>query len=322
MQLQAIQALVAADMDAVDETIRERLRSDVVLINQLGHYIVDNGGKRLRPRLALLGAGAVGYGGRAHITSAAIIEFIHTATLLHDDVVDASDMRRGQRTANDIWGNEAAVLVGDFLYSRAFEMMIDVGSMRVMEILAHTTNAIAEGEVMQLLNIHDADTDETRYLDVIRNKTARLFEAATRLGPVLAGAEDDVEQALGRYGMHLGTAFQLIDDVLDYSASADDMGKNVGDDLAEGKPTLPLIHAMATGGEADRALIRRAIETGGVEHIDGVVAALARTGSIDYARERARSAAEQAHACLGVVTPGPYRDALAALARYAIERDR
>lgn len=322
MQLQAIQALVEADMRAVDETIHERLRSEVVLINQLGRYIVDNGGKRLRPHLVLLGAGAAGYRGRDHVTVAAIIEFIHTATLLHDDVVDASDMRRGQRTANDIWGNEAAVLVGDFLYSRAFEMMVDVDSMRVMEILAHTTNAIAEGEVMQLLNVHDADTTETRYLGVIRSKTAKLFEAATRLGGVLAGVEAHVETALARYGMHLGTAFQLIDDVLDYSASATDMGKNVGDDLAEGKPTLPLIHAMATAGPADRRLVRESIERGGAEHIDAILEVLERCGSIEYTREQARAEARQALDELQVLAPGSHRDALGGLVDHAIDRDR
>ncbi len=322
MQLQAIQALVDTDMRAVDETIHERLRSDVVLINQLGRYIVDNGGKRLRPRLVLLAAGAAGYDGRAHVIVAAIIEFIHTATLLHDDVVDASDMRRGQRTANDIWGNEAAVLVGDFLYSRAFEMMVDVDSMRVMAILARTTNAIAEGEVLQLLNIHDADTSESRYLDVIRSKTARLFEAATQIGGVLAGVDAATEAAMGRYGMHLGTAFQLVDDVLDYSAAADEMGKNVGDDLAEGKPTLPLIHAMSTANEADSARIRHAIEAGGVEHIDAVLDILDRCGSIDYARAQAHAESTRALAELDVLPASDYREALAGLAHYAVARDR
>ena len=321
MPLQAIQDLVAPEMAAVDETIHARLRSEVVLINQLGRYIVDNGGKRLRPRLVLLGAGAAGYTGRAHITVAAIIEFIHTATLLHDDVVDASDMRRGQQTANAIWGNEAAVLVGDFLYSRAFEMMVDVGSMRVMEILARTTNAIAEGEVMQLLNIHDADTSEASYLGVIRSKTARLFQAASQLGGVLAGVDTEAETALAHYGMHLGTAFQLIDDVLDYSAATTDLGKNVGDDLAEGKPTLPLIHALAHAGASERALIRTAIEEGGGEHIEPIIAILERCGSIAYARERARSESAQALAQLDTLPPGSYREALAGLAHHAIDRD-
>lgn len=320
MQFDAIQALVDADMDAVDGTIRERLRSDVVLINQLGQYIVSNGGKRLRPRLVLLAAGAAGYEGRSHVPLAAVIEFIHTATLLHDDVVDASDMRRGQRTANALWGNEAAVLVGDFLYSRSFEMMVEIGSMRVMEILAHTTNTIAEGEVMQLLNIHDADTTEERYLDIIRSKTAKLFEAAVRLGGVLAGVDNDTERALARYGMHLGTAFQVIDDVLDYSAEAGEMGKNVGDDLAEGKPTLPLIHVIQQGQSADAAVVREAIEQGGVERVDAVTEILERTGAIGYARAQARSEADLALAELDVLPAGPYRDALVGLADVAVNR--
>jgi octaprenyl-diphosphate synthase len=320
MQFDAIQALVDADMDAVDGTIRERLRSDVVLINQLGQYIVSNGGKRLRPRLVLLAAGAAGYEGRAHVPLAAVIEFIHTATLLHDDVVDASDMRRGQRTANALWGNEAAVLVGDFLYSRSFEMMVEIGSMRVMEILAHTTNTIAEGEVMQLLNIHDADTTEQRYLDIIRSKTAKLFEAAVRLGGVLAGVDAATEQALARYGMHLGTAFQVIDDVLDYSAEAGEMGKNVGDDLAEGKPTLPLIHVIQQGEAADAAVVREAIEEGGVERVDAVTEILERTGAIEYARAQAKAEADRALAELDVLPGGPYRDALAGLAEVAVNR--
>ncbi len=320
MQFDAIQALVDADMDAVDSTIRDRLRSDVVLINQLGQYIVGNGGKRLRPRLVLLAASAAGYEGRAHISLAAVIEFIHTATLLHDDVVDASDMRRGQRTANALWGNEAAVLVGDFLYSRSFEMMVEIGSMRVMEILSHTTNTIAEGEVMQLLNIHDADTTEQRYLDIIRSKTAKLFEAAVRLGGVLAGVDTDTELALARYGMHLGTAFQVIDDVLDYSAEAGEMGKNVGDDLAEGKPTLPLIHVIQQGEAADAAIVREAIERGGVERVDAVTEILDRTGAIGYARAQARNEADLALAELDVLTAGPYRDALVGLADMAVNR--
>ncbi len=320
MQFDAIQALVDADMDAVDGTIRERLRSDVVLINQLGQYIVSNGGKRLRPRLVLLAAGAAGYEGHSHVPLAAVIEFIHTATLLHDDVVDASDMRRGQRTANALWGNEAAVLVGDFLYSRSFEMMVEIGSMRVMEILAHTTNTIAEGEVMQLLNIHDADTTEERYLDIIRSKTAKLFEAAVRLGGVLAGVDEATERALARYGMHLGTAFQVIDDVLDYSAEAGEMGKNVGDDLAEGKPTLPLIHVIQQGETADAAVVREAIEQGGVERVEAVTEILERTGAIGYARAQARNEADLALTELDVLSAGPYRDALVGLADVAVNR--
>ena len=240
MSLDQVRDLVAADMQAVNELIQERLRSDVLLINQLSLYIINSGGKRLRPLLVLLAAHAGGYGGRHHHELAAIVEFIHTATLLHDDVVDASDLRRGRETANAIWGNEASVLVGDFLYSRAFEMMVEVGSMRIMEIMAQTTNTIAEGEVMQLLNCHDPDTTEAHYLEVIRCKTAKLFEAAARIGAVLGEQPPAIEEAMAAYGMHLGTAFQLIDDVLDYSADAAETGKNIGDDLAEGKPTLPL----------------------------------------------------------------------------------
>ena len=320
MQLDAIQALVAADMDAVDATIHARLRSDVALVNQLGGYIVDNGGKRLRPRLVLLSAAASGYTGRDHITVAAIIEFIHTATLLHDDVVDDSSLRRGQRTANEIWGNEAAVLVGDFLYSRAFEMMVEVGSMRVMEILAHTTNTIAEGEVMQLLNIHDADTSEQRYLEIIRSKTAKLFESAVQLGGVLGGVDHDTEMALARYGMHLGTAFQVVDDVLDYSADTAEMGKNVGDDLAEGKPTLPLIHVIRNGSPGDAALIREAVEQGGGDRIEAVLEVLHRTGAIEYAREQARREAALAYAELAALPDNVYRDGLAGLTQVAVDR--
>lgn len=320
MHPDAIQALVAADMDAVDDLIRERLRSEVVLVNQLGQYIIANGGKRLRPRLVLLAAGAAGYGGPHHVTLAAIVEFIHTATLLHDDVVDDSAMRRGQRTANELWGNEAAVLVGDFLYSRAFEMMVEVGSMRVMEILAHATNTIAEGEVMQLLNIHDADTTERRYLEIIRSKTAKLFEAGCQLGGVLGGLEREAEHALARYGMHLGTAFQVIDDVLDYSADAGEMGKNVGDDLAEGKPTLPLIHVIQQGSAADAATVREAIEEGGARRVDTIVEILERTGAITYARAEARAEADRALAELDALPPGQYRDALAGLADFAVDR--
>lgn len=320
MQLDPVQALVAADMDAVNTTIRDRLRSEVVLINQLGQYIIDNGGKRLRPRLVLLGAGAGGYEGRNHVTVAAIVEFIHTATLLHDDVVDDSDLRRGQRTANDLWGNEAAVLVGDFLYSRAFEMMVEVGSMRIMEILAHTTNIIAEGEVMQLLNIHDAGITEDAYLEIIRSKTAKLFEAAVQLGGVLGGVDAQTELAMARYGMHLGTAFQVIDDVLDYGAAAEEMGKNVGDDLAEGKVTLPLIHVLRHGKAEDAGLIREAVETGGTERIEAVIEVLERTGAIGYAREHARAEADRARAELAKLPPSPYRDALDTLATEAVDR--
>lgn len=320
MPLEEIRGLVGREMDAVDTVIRERLRSHVVLVNQLGEYIVASGGKRLRPLLVLLSARAFGYGGERHIDLAAVIEFIHTATLLHDDVVDASDLRRGHETANAVWGNEASVLVGDFLYSRAFQMMVGVGSMRVMEILADTTNVIAEGEVQQLLNCHDPDVSEERYLEVIRAKTAKLFEAAARLGPVLAGASSGLEEAMGRYGMHLGTAFQLVDDVLDYRSSPEVMGKNVGDDLAEGKPTLPLIHAMRAGSEAETAMLRAAIEQGARDRVEPILQAIESTGSIAYTLAVARAEAGQALDALQGIPDSPYRQALRALAEFSVSR--
>ncbi|WP_018954708.1 octaprenyl diphosphate synthase [Thioalkalivibrio sulfidiphilus] len=320
MDLDQIRALVADDMNAVNDRIRERLRSSVVLINQLGHYIINSGGKRLRPLLVLLSARACGAGDRHHIDLAAIIEFIHTATLLHDDVVDASELRRGRETANALFGNEASVLVGDFLYSRSFEMMVEIGSMRVMEILAHTTNTIAEGEVLQLLNCHDADTPEERYMEVIQSKTAKLFEAAARIGAVLGGQPEPVEQAMAAYGMHLGTAFQLIDDVLDYGASAEEMGKNMGDDLAEGKPTLPLIHAMRVGDANQAGLIREAIEQGGRDYADRVLGIIQATGSLDYTRAVAAAEADRAAASLAVLPDSPERQALESLARFSVTR--
>ncbi len=320
MSLDDIRALTQEDMTRVNERIKLRLSSEVDLINQLGGYIVNSGGKRLRPLLVLLSANACGYRGTHHHDLAAIVEFIHTATLLHDDVVDASDLRRGRETANAIWGNEAAVLVGDFLYSRAFEMMVEVGSMRIMQIMAKTTNTIAEGEVMQLLNCNDPDTTETSYMEVIRCKTAKLFEAAAQIGAVLGKQPDNIEQAMAHFGMHIGTAFQLIDDVLDYSASADDMGKNIGDDLAEGKPTLPLIHAMRTGTEAQRQLIREAIEQGGLEQIDAVMSAIKDTGAIEYTAQVARTAATDAMECLDPLPASSYKDALYALTDFAVSR--
>ncbi len=321
MDIQAVQALIADDMHAVNELIGRRLSSDVVLINQLGHYIINSGGKRLRPALVLLSAGAFAYQDRHHIQLAAVIEFIHTATLLHDDVVDASALRRGQETANAIWGNEASVLVGDFLYSRAFEMMVEVNSMRVMEILSHATNIIAEGEVLQLLNCHDADTTEERYLDVIRSKTAKLFEAAAELGAVVSGQSAEVCRAMAMYGMHLGTAFQLIDDVLDYSATSADIGKNIGDDLAEGKPTLPLIHTIRSGTPEQAALVRGAIEQGGREQIDAVTAAIESTGAIAYTARSARQEVDKALATLALVPASRYKDALCALAEFSVNRN-
>lgn len=318
--LDQVRDLVLDDMLAVDRLIHERLSSDVLLINQLGHYIVNSGGKRLRPLLVLLAAHACGYTGRRHINMAAIVEFIHTATLLHDDVVDASELRRGRETANAIWGNEASVLVGDFLYSRAFEMMVEVGSMRIMEIMAQTTNTIAEGEVMQLLNCHDPDTSEARYMEVIRCKTAKLFEAAARIGAVLGAQPTAVEEAIAAYGMHLGTAFQLIDDVLDYSADAAETGKNIGDDLAEGKPTLPLIYVLRKGTPEQASIVRKAIEHGGRDDIEAVQEAIESVGAIAYTSQSARSAADQAMQALQALPASPYKDALYALAEFSVSR--
>lgn len=318
--LDHIRRLADEDMAHIDQIIAQRLSSEVVLINQLSHYIINSGGKRLRPLLVVLSSRACGYTGQQHLLLAAIIEFIHTATLLHDDVVDGSHLRRGRDTANAIWGNEASVLVGDFLYSRAFQMMLDIHSLPVMEILADSTNTIAEGEVLQLINCNNADITEEDYLRVIRSKTAKLFEAAARLGALIAHRPKDEELALARYGMHLGTAFQLIDDVLDYTASADEMGKNVGDDLAEGKPTLPLIHALREGTPQQSQLVRTAIEAGGREHIDGVMAAMIETGAIAYAAHQAQREAQMAIAALAPLPPSAYLEALIGLAEFAVNR--
>jgi octaprenyl-diphosphate synthase len=315
-----VRALVEDDMHAVNDCIRKALYSEVVLINQISHYIIGSGGKRLRPILALLSARAYGYSGDAHVKLAAIIEFIHTATLLHDDVVDASALRRGKETVNVVWGNEASVLVGDFLYSRAFQMMVEVGSMRALEIFSETTNVIAEGEVLQLLNCHEPDTTEAQYLDVIRSKTAKLFEAATRLGPVLLGLPKAQEAPMAAFGAHLGTAFQLVDDMLDYHGSADDIGKNVGDDLAEGKPTLPLIHAIRHGNAEQQQLVRHAIETGGREQIDQIITAVESTGAIAYTSRAAEREAERALEALGGIPDSPYAQALRVLARFSCDR--
>ncbi len=320
MDYEAIKALVRDDLRAVDREIETRLQSDVALINQMGSYIVHSGGKRLRPVLVLLGSRAFEYQGSAHIRLAAIIEFIHTATLLHDDVVDASELRRGHTTANTIWGNEASVLVGDFLYSRAFEMMVEVGSMRVMEILAHTTNTIAKGEVMQLLNCHDPETTEERYIDVIRNKTAKLFQAAAQLSAVISGQNPQIEEDMAAYGMHLGTAFQLVDDALDYGRDNHDLGKNIGDDLAEGKPTLPLIHTLRQGNNRQRELIRAAIEEGGLAQMEEVMDAIESTGSITYTARRAEDEAARATAALATIPDSPYKQALLDLAHFSAHR--
>jgi octaprenyl-diphosphate synthase len=321
MDLDHINALVARDMEAVNDMIHRRLQSQVMLVNQLGHYIVDSGGKRLRPMLVLLAAGACGYQGRHHIDMAAIIEFIHTATLLHDDVIDGSELRRGRETVNAIWGNESSVLMGDFLYSRAFEMMVEVGSMRIMDILSHVTNTIAEGEVMQLLNCRDADTTEARYMEVIQSKTAKLFEAATQIGAVLGEASPGDERALASYGMHLGTAFQLIDDVLDYNASAEQIGKNVGADLADGKPTLPIIYAMQHGSSAQATIIRQAVERGGLEQIGAVLQAIESTGAIAYTECVAQQAADRAIEQLTHLPASDHKRALIALARFSANRN-
>lgn len=320
MDLAALRGLVADDLAAVDRVILDRLRSDVVLINQIGHYIVNSGGKRLRPLVVVLAARALGYQGSDHVALAAVVEFIHTATLLHDDVVDASDLRRSRRTANAVWGNSASVLVGDFLYSRSFEMMVEVGRMRVMDILSHATNRIAEGEVLQLLNCHDPDVDEARYREVILRKTATLFEAGARLGAVLCDAPAAQEQALADYGRYLGTAFQMIDDALDYGSSGEDIGKNLGDDLAEGKPTLPLIRALQTGTAEQVAMLRQAVADGGRAQIPAVMAAIESTDAIPYTAALAAQEAGSAKAALDALPPSAFRSALAALADFAVTR--
>jgi octaprenyl-diphosphate synthase len=320
VNLDSIRAPIASDLRRVDEVIRLRLDSDVILIRTIAHYIVAGGGKRLRPALVLLAANAFGAEGGAKHELAAVIEFIHTATLLHDDVVDESSLRRGRKTANAEFGNAASVLVGDFLYSRAFQMIVEAGSLRVMKVLADATNVIAEGEVLQLLNVRDADTDEEKYLRVIRYKTAKLFEAATQVGAILGGAGSEAESALAEYGMHLGTAFQLIDDVLDYSGSLHETGKNLGDDLAEGKPTLPLIYAMRVGNADEKSIVRHAIEHGGKADLEAVVAAIHRVGALDYARSRARAEAESATARLAHLPDSACRDSLLQLAHFSVER--
>ncbi len=320
LSLEGIRALLGDDWPSVNALIRESLASDVALINQVAAHITRGGGKRLRPLIVLLGARACGYRGRDHITAAAIVEFIHTATLLHDDVVDQSALRRGQETANELWGNQASVLVGDFLYSRAFQMMVELGAMRVMAIMADATNTIAEGEVLQLLNVHDPDTTEERYRQVIYRKTARLFEAGAQLSAVLGGLPTSGEQAMAAYGRHLGTAFQLVDDALDYSAESSETGKNLGDDLAEGKPTLPLIRAMQRGTPAQRDLIRNAIEHGGRKELGAIRAAIESTGALEYTLALAQTEASLAENALHALPDSDFKDALAALAGFAVRR--
>jgi len=318
MTLEEIRALVDADLRSVDAVIRERLKSAVPLVDRVAEHIISGGGKRLRPLLVVLAARACGQRGDAHVEAAAFIEFIHTATLLHDDVVDGSSLRRGRHTANEVFGNQASVLVGDFVYSRAFQMMAVLACQPVMEIMAQATNIIAEGEVLQLMNAHDPDTTEERYLEVIYRKTAKLFEAGAEVAAVLAQASPAVRRALAAYGRHLGTAYQLVDDVLDYRSNPQERGKNLGDDLAEGKPTLPLIHALRSGSAEQRAAIRRAIEQGGLEQLEPVVAAIEATGGLDYAAHMARQQMEQALDCLGELPDSSYKKGLAALARFAV----
>lgn len=321
LSIEESHALIADDMARVDQFIRARLSSEVALVNKLADYIISSGGKRIRPQLAVLAAGAAGYVGEHHITLAAIIEFIHTATLLHDDVVDASELRRGNETANAVWGNEAAVLVGDFLYSRAFEMMVEVESLRVMDILARTTNRIAEGEVMQLLNVNEPDISEQQYLEVIEAKTARLFRATTQLGAVLAEETEENCLALAEYGGKLGTAFQIVDDVLDYASNSDAMGKNTGDDLAEGKTTLPLIFAMQSGTPQQRELIRHAIKTGGLDNLDEVLDAIQSTDSLQRSLDAARRVSQSAVDALAPLPQSDYKDALIVIALQSTQRE-
>lgn len=316
-----ISQLITDDMDKLNACIQARLHSEVVLINQIGSHIINSGGKRLRPIIHLLSAKALSYDGSQHIDLSAIIEFIHTATLLHDDVVDSSDLRRGQDTANALWGNAASVLVGDFLYSRAFEMMVEIDRMQIMGILSKATNTIAEGEVLQLLNCHDPDTTEERYLEVIHSKTAKLFESASELAAVICDRPAKEQQSMAKYGMHLGCAFQLIDDVLDYTSSAEDMGKNLGDDLAEGKPTLPLIYAMRNGTSEQAKMIREAIENGGLDKIDEIHKVIHSSGAIDYTSDCAKNEARQAIAALDFLADSTYKDALIFLANFSVDRN-
>jgi octaprenyl-diphosphate synthase len=315
-----LESALRDDLQAVDRVLRESLSSDVALIRQVAEYIIRSGGKRLRPALLILAAQACGYRGKHHHTLAAVVEMIHTATLLHDDVVDESSLRRGHATANAMFGNAASVLVGDFLYSRAFQLMVKVENMRVLQILSNATNVIAEGEVMQLMNTGNPDLDEESYLEVIRRKTAKLFEAAAQLGAVLAGADAATEDALARYGMHVGTAFQLIDDVLDYSGDLAAIGKNLGDDLAEGKATLPLIRALRVGAANDVALIRAALSGEGRKNFEAVLAALTHTDALAYARRCAEADSASATACLAALPDSPAKRTLLELSAFAVTR--
>ncbi len=317
----SIKSLTAAETKEVDQLIINELSSDVVLINQMSHYIVGNGGKRLRPMLLLLAAKALGGVGANHLILAAVIEFIHTATLLHDDVVDDSDLRRGKESANAVWGNAASVLVGDYLYSRAFEMMVRTGNLRVMEILSKTTTAIAEGEVLQLLNCNNPETTEAKYLEVIARKTAILFSTAGRLSAVISGSPTETEENLAQYGQHLGVAFQLIDDALDYKANQDQLGKNLGDDLAEGKPTLPLLYAIQNGSESEAEVIINAIKNGNRDAFNDVYTIVQRTKAIEYTERRADEEALKAIESLQVLPTSEYKEALVLLAKFSVQRN-
>lgn len=319
-QLSTIQSCISADIEAVNVVIQQSLHSDVTLVNQVANYIINSGGKRLRPILVLLSAGLFGKILPQHHQLAAVVEFVHTATLLHDDVVDESAKRRGQNTANALFGNAASVLVGDFVYSRAFQMMVAVQNMRVMEVLSNATNVIAEGEVLQLLNVHNADITDEAYLQVIHYKTAKLFEAATRLGAIVSQATPQDEEALSQYGMHIGTAFQLIDDVLDLSGNTLEIGKNLGDDLSEGKPTLPLLYAMRHGNAAEAEIIKRAIEHGGLEDLHTVLSAVERTGALQHVRKVAESESKLACAAIAHFADSAYKEAMLTLARFATTR--
>ncbi|MGD0493171.1 MAG: polyprenyl synthetase family protein [Steroidobacteraceae bacterium] len=320
MTIEQIRELVTADFEAVDRVVKHRLYSPVTLVNRVANYIIYAGGKRLRPLLVLLAARACGHSGEKHIDAAAIIEFIHTATLLHDDVVDGSSLRRGTKTANEEFGNAPSVLVGDFLYSRAFQMMVKLDRMPIMDIMADATNAIAEGEVLQLMNARDPNTSEARYLDVIHRKTARLFQAGAQIGAVLSDASPIIEESLARFGKHIGTAFQLVDDALDYQADELSLGKHLGDDLAEGKPTLPLIYAMQHGNDAQRAMIREAIEEGGLKHLAEITQAVATLGGLAYTARLAQCEVDHALAALAPLPESSFKEGLSELAKFAVAR--
>ena len=320
MTAQRIYDTVADDFSRVNDLIIKRLSSDVPMVEKIAHYIIESGGKRLRPLLVLLSSRAAGYRQDDHLKLAAVIEFLHTATLLHDDVVDTSDMRRGRSTANARWGNAPSVLVGDFLYARAFQMMVELQNLRIMDVLSHATAVIAEGEVMQLMNVKNPDLDESQYMEVIHNKTAMLFEASSHTGALLAGTDNTQEAALKDYGKHLGLAFQLVDDVLDYRGDAEAMGKNVGDDLAEGKTTLPLIYAMERGVEEERQLIRQAIRKGGLDDLPAILGIVESSGALEYTMAKAREQAALAAACLDALPDSPYRESLNLLTELAVAR--